>query len=235
MQNKILVIGDIHGRTIWKDILIKENPDKVIFLGDYATSHEGISPEQQLSNLIDILSYKEDNPDEVILLRGNHCLCELGYSWAECNPTEPKVQEVLSKSPLKERFLSLTQWIYIDENIKTVFSHAGISKVWMKENKINSIYDINYLEPSEIFEFTPDNYYDGSGYSITQPLTWIRPPSLLECNIDGWTQVVGHTPVSKIHYEKSPNGEEVWFCDNLGNKEYLVIDNNIFQSKTYAI
>ena len=31
---KIIILGDIHGRTIWKQIIEKENPDKIIFLGD---------------------------------------------------------------------------------------------------------------------------------------------------------------------------------------------------------
>lgn len=69
---KTLALGDIHGKTIWKDIIKKENPDKVIFLGDYVTTHEGISSEQQISNLEEILTYKEENSDKVILLRGNH-------------------------------------------------------------------------------------------------------------------------------------------------------------------
>ena len=41
---KIVVLGDIHGLTVWKDIIDKEQPDQVIFLGDYVSSHEGISP-----------------------------------------------------------------------------------------------------------------------------------------------------------------------------------------------
>lgn len=69
---KYLVLGDIHGRTIWKDIIAKENPDKIIFLGDYVSTHDGIPAEQQMSNLEDILNYKDENPDKVVLLRGNH-------------------------------------------------------------------------------------------------------------------------------------------------------------------
>lgn len=71
-MSKILVLGDTHGRPFWKEIIEKENPDKIIFLGDYVSTHEGISAEQQLSNLEEILTYKENNPDKVILLRGNH-------------------------------------------------------------------------------------------------------------------------------------------------------------------
>lgn len=230
---KILVLGDIHGRTIWKDIVTAENPNLTIFLGDYVTTHEDITPEQQLSNLSDILTYKEENLDSVILLRGNHCLESLGYYWAECYPTEPKVREKLSKSPLKDRFLSLTQWIYIYNNI--LFSHAGVSKVWMENNNIKDVNDINKLESSEVFAFTPDSLHDMSGYSVTQPPVWIRPVSLLECNVDGYTQIVGHTPIKKIHCEEAPNGEYIWLCDALGDKQYLLIDNGIFIPKRFTL
>ena len=76
-MGKILVLGDIHGRTCWADIIEKENPDKIIFLGDYVSPHENISSDQQCSNLEDILNYKEANPDKVILLRGNHKIFQI--------------------------------------------------------------------------------------------------------------------------------------------------------------
>ena len=76
-MEKILVLGDIHGRTCWADIIKKENPDKVIFLGDYVSTHDNISEEWQCSNLEDILNYKEANPDKVILLRGNHKIFQI--------------------------------------------------------------------------------------------------------------------------------------------------------------
>ena len=232
-MSKILVLGDTHGRTIWKFIIDKEAPDKVVFLGDYVTTHEGISAGIQLNNLEDILTFKEDFPGKIVLLRGNHDTQCLGYYWAECYPNEPKVKQVMAVDPLKSRFLSNTQWVYIDEKLKIIFSHAGISQVWMKENNINDVHDINSLSPSEIFGFTPDNPYDNSGYSVTQPPTWIRPASLLECNIDEYDQVVGHTPFKGITKEISPNGRVIWFCDTQGEGKYLVIDNNKFQPKTF--
>lgn len=232
-MEKILVLGDTHGRTIWKDIIEKENPDKVIFLGDYVTTHEDITAEQQISNLEEILSYKEENPEKVILLRGNHCLDCLGYYWAECYPNEPKVREVMSVDPLKSRFLSNTQWIYIDEELKIIFSHAGVSKVWMKENNINDIHDINSLPPSEVFGFTPDSPWDMCGDSKTQPPTWIRPQSLCRCNVEGWNQVVGHTPVKEVFNISGLNNENIWFCDCLSLSKYLVITDK-FNAKTYG-
>lgn len=69
---KLVILGDIHGRTCWKDIIEYEKPDKVIFLGDYVSTHHNISDDDQFNNLIGILNYKKENPEKVILLRGNH-------------------------------------------------------------------------------------------------------------------------------------------------------------------
>lgn len=233
-MSKILVLGDTHGRPFWKEIIEKENPDKIIFLGDYVSTHEGISAEQQLSNLEEILTYKENNPGKVILLRGNHDTQHLGYYWAECSGWDGQVWGAMSQSEFKERFLKLTQWVYIDEELKTIFSHAGVSDVWMKNSEIDSVHDINSLEPSELFGFTP-NYYDCYGDSETQPPVWIRPQALCKCNVKGWDQVVGHTPVRTIiNVGKSAKGKQnIWLCDALGVKQYLVIDNNEFQPKTF--
>lgn len=234
-MSKILVLGDTHGRPFWKEIIEKENPDKIIFLGDYVSTHEGISAEQQLSNLEEILTYKGNNPDKVILLRGNHDTQHLGYYWAECSGWDGQVWGVMSQSEFKERFLKLTQWVYIDEELKTVFSHAGVSDVWMKNSEIDSVHDINSLEPSELFGFTPNYYGDCYGDSETQPPVWIRPQALCKCNVKGWDQVVGHTPVRTIiNVGKSAKGKQnIWLCDALGVKQYLVIDNNEFQPKTF--
>lgn len=229
---KILCIGDIHGRTIWKDILDKEQPDKVIFLGDYVTSHDNISSDDQLRNLLEILALKEYNPNNTILLRGNHDIDMLGYYWAECYPPEPKVKQEMSNDPLKSRFLNLTRWIYIDEELKTVFSHAGISEYWLKEiAKLDSIYNINNQKPSEIFGFWSDSPFDIYGDSKTQPPTWIRPPILCKYNIKGWDQVIGHTRTCKgiVNVSKAAKyNQNIWLCDTLEDKEYLVINNREF-------
>lgn len=88
---KVLILGDIHGRKVWKEIIEKENADKIIFLGDYVSTHDGISEEEQIENLEEILSFKEENPEKVILLRGNHDVQHLGYYWARCSGHFPKV------------------------------------------------------------------------------------------------------------------------------------------------
>lgn len=231
MKGKVLVLGDIHGRTIWKDIIEEEHPDFIIFLGDYVSTHDNISSEQQISNLEDIISYKEDHLDSVILLRGNHDCQFLGYYWAECSGLDRTVLRYMSQPEFREKFLSLTQWIYVDN--KTIFSHAGVSQVWMDNSGIKDVNDINNLEPSELFGFNPDSPFDYSGNSITQPLTWIRPTSLAMCNVIGYDQVIGHTPIGKItNMKKETKGKQnIWLCDALGSDQYLVIENSIFDGR----
>ncbi len=226
-MSKTLILGDIHGRTIWQDIITKENPDKIIFLGDYVSTHDDITSEQQCSNLEDILNYKKDNIDKVILLRGNHDDQHLGYYWAQCSGFDKKVSEYLIS--VKNTFLDLTKWVHIENNV--VYSHAGISKVWLNNvAKIDDVTKINDLEPSEIFGFWPDSPLDYSGYSTTQPPTWIRPSSLATCNITDYDQVVGHTPVFKIVniYKECKGKRNIWLCDSLDNKEYLLIEDSNF-------
>lgn len=93
---------------------------------------------------------------------------------------------------------------------------------------------INDIKPCEIFGFISNNPFDYCGESETQPLTWIRPGILARCMIDGYTQVVGHTPVKRECvdvYQSTKNHQHLWLCDALAQKSYLVIENGEFKSK----
>ena len=253
---KIIVFGDIHGRNCWKDI-VKQHPnaDKYIFLGDYVSTHEDISSEVQCINLRDILDFKTANPDKVILLRGNHDMQHLGYSWAECSGYDRVVGNYMYD--IKNEFLSKTQWIYVDNNI--VYSHAGISEVWMKNIGLENIEDINKLEPSEKFGFWPCKMSDYSGDSPTQPLTWVRPWTLLDYSFGKYTYIVGHTGYNhkvrninedaiaaykesylfdkdsdhdKRVIDKWKQTNQIWCCDALPNEYIIVEDGKISVGKT---
>lgn len=238
---KILVLGDIHGRGCWEPIIEKENPDLTIFLGDYVSTHGLITEKQQIDNLERILQYKENNSDKVILLRGNHD-CESLYYWGECFPaTGPVVKSYMAKN--EERFLNNTQWIYLYKNI--CFSHAGVSSVWMKQKNLTRLEEINDLEPSEKFAFTPCKMSDYSGISVTQPPTWIRPYTLIDCAYKGYIYVVGHTNTGSLQNYKNEYIKtgfskqqdldklaDIWCCDTLP-KEYLIIKDDKFIVKQW--
>jgi hypothetical protein len=92
-ERKILTLGDIHGRSIWKNILFGSPEDfeswadldaesaannypvyeydKVIFVGDYVDSFS-ISNVEMKKNLEDIILLKRNMPERVELLLGNH-------------------------------------------------------------------------------------------------------------------------------------------------------------------
>ena len=69
----VIGIGDVHGRVIWKDIIKKESEANLfIFIGDYFDSREGYTSDQQIDNFRDIIEFKKQNINKVILLTGNH-------------------------------------------------------------------------------------------------------------------------------------------------------------------
>jgi predicted phosphodiesterase len=258
---KILVLGDVHGRSCWRDILAKENPDLTIFLGDFVTTHEGYTAEQQLTQLKAILELKEENPQKFIILRGNHDLDGLGYYWARCSPSAAGVQAEMSKDmDLGQWFLEESQWIHVREigGKKYIFAHAGVSVNWLTnilklnidtpENLASALGSINNMEPSEKFGFTGD-HWDCYGTHPDQSCTWIRPDTLCEYGPADYSQVVGHTGTYSdcqrrqfldISY-KEEDGEryavykesdrDLWMCDALQQKAYLIIENDKFIPK----
>ena len=77
---KILIVPDVHGRDFWREA-IKEDYDKIVFLGDYLDHYYGESTrEHDIETLKDIIDIKKSNPDKVILLIGNH---DCPYIWKE--------------------------------------------------------------------------------------------------------------------------------------------------------
>lgn len=239
---KIVVLGDIHGRLIWNDILeAEENIDLVIFLGDYVSTHdEEVTSEQQLANLEDILEHKRDNMDKIILLRGNHDIQHMGYPWAKCSGFDA---EVMKNFP-KETFTELTQWCHIMNlpvkfngevtERQIIFSHAGISAKWLENNEL-CINEINDLPIDERWKFTPDNFNDWSGESISQPPTWIRPASLAASWPEGNPiQIVGHTGYGKIfkpEFHSPLDKIDLFLCDALEQKQYLVYEDGVITAR----
>lgn len=216
-NGRYLILGDLHCRSIWKDIVAKEDYDKIVFLGDYLPPREIVldDPTDACGFLYDVLDFKDKNPDKVILLRGNHDNDALGYYWARCYPSvHPNVARYCRTEDVRNWFLRNTQWVYRIPNTNIVCSHAGIGEKFLdnvcrhfkrQEGWDFNIYDqdelidhINDIEPCELFGFTDNNPFDTGGESPSQPCTWIRPYTLLGCGIKEIIHVVGHTPTEHI-------------------------------------
>lgn len=220
---KILCLGDTHGNPLWKEIINKETFDKVVFIGDYFDSFD-FTGEQQLSNYLDIIEYKKNNLDKVILLIGNH-----DYHYLDVDEQYSGFQQDFANQfnyVLKEN-LHLHQMCYKYENF--IFTHAGVSNTWLKNNGYNNeeinefINDLFKHKPLS-FKFTPGRNYSNTGDDVTQSPIWIRPKSLNQDKLENYYHIIGHT------YQKTLNNtyyKYIYLIDTINSsKEYLIIMND---------
>lgn len=224
---KTILLGDTHGRTIWKDIVAKESFNKIVFIGDYFDTHEGINAEQQCNNFLDIIAYSKANPGKVIMLIGNH-----DFHYMDIVNEYYSGYQSGAASQIKYLLESNRDYLQMayQVNDTTLATHAGVSKTWLANQRFQgdsieqTVNDLWRYTPS-VFRFTSGDNYDDTGDDVTQTPIWIRPNSLSKDGI-GMNQIVGHTMVQKIN---PPEGDraEFWMIDALGtSKEYLIVEDN---------
>jgi len=242
---KTLILGDIHGRNIWKDIIeSEEGLDHIIFMGDYFDSFD-IPGIDQLHNFKEILRFKEETDIKVTMLIGNHDHHYLipNEQYSGFQPSmEWNFVDVLKKN------LHHLQIAYQHGNF--IFTHAGISPIWLDKHisgwsKSTAVDLIN-----ELYEFQPEKFnfstleYDAYGNSRFQGPLWIRERALMKSNKgdDGfkknYIQIVGHTPHEDIfksfEASKKSRGSKYYFVDALENGGYAIIENGNIIPKQYS-
>jgi hypothetical protein len=250
-HKKIMTIGDIHGRSTWKDILFGgetefflwrksvednwlgsngkqdfEEYDKIIFVGDYCDSFDKTN-EEILTNLKDIILFAKTYPDKVVLLLGNHDVHYIVHNEC-CSGYRGEMRADLNE--LFKENEDLFKMAYLDEYnngsfmIKTLWTHAGVTKGWYSEllKDVNSpSYRLNdFFIGSEnwsidklinvSWKMRVVNIFNVDAHSGGNDLwagpIWVRPTILREFNLEGYNQVVGHTPQGSI----------IEFCPLLG-------------------
>ena len=250
MVNKTIVIGDIHGRNVWKKIVEHEDADKIIFIGDYFDSRDGIPVSDQINNFVDILNYKKNSGKEVIMLIGNHdfhYMRSIDETYSGYNAgARPAIEAVLEEN--KEHL----QIAYQDGEF--LFSHAGVSSVFLDQIKKYLFIDeiptdtiagvLNMVFKAKPFLFGFGKLRDSSfnlnpyGDNKEQSPIWIRPRSLFKANHDTLRteviQVVGHTQVERMDIDGKATGNRYFLIDCLGTSgQYLIIENNKVTSNSY--
>lgn len=221
---KSIIIGDIHGRDIWLDI-IDQPFDRVIFLGDYVDTHHHISGLEQIDNLRSIIAFKEANPTKVTLLIGNHDY----HYFPEIGQTGTSgYQPTMAKSFEYEfdTYRNFFQIATVDQGV--VCSHAGITKTWLQDVDINHLEIHSTVDQiNDLFRGKPRkfNFYldDTSWYgdNIHQSPIWVRPDALVRDSINA-AQVVGHTTQNSINTTLG----KLYLIDTLGtSQEYLIISD----------
>ena len=241
---KTVVIGDVHGRSLWKLIVNQEqDADRIIFIGDYFDSFD-IKGEEQLNNFLDIIEFKKSTDKEVIMLIGNH---DYHYFPEVGDNGTSGYQSMFSYQirPVLDTNREHLQMAYqFDEYL---FSHAGVSSKFMDSVfgvdgwKVETIVE----QLNELFKYKPLTFQFGEAVSIKklsyldpygdneeQSPIWIRPRSLMAANRDTLhkqvIQVVGHTGVRKLDLvgsQKSAGGRYYLIDCQETTGEYLIINN----------
>jgi len=232
---KTVFIGDVHGRSIWKDIVAQEKPDRVIFIGDYFDSFD-IEPVEQQYNFKEIIEFKKKGECEVILLIGNHDYHYFpgGESYSGYRSGAAPVNRQLLKDNE-----DLMQMAYEFDGI--LCTHAGVGADWLTyQNKYEKGVDPGSVSDfiNAIWKHQPNRFMfygiDPYGNSKTQTPIWIRPQALLAGNRDSflktdYIQVVGHTKVRKMDIEGKATGGRYYFIDTFDTTNtYLIYENNKF-------
>ena len=187
---KILINPDIHGRVFWKySIEHKDEFDKIIFLGDYLDAYSPDLLVNEKDNFKEIIQFKKDNLDKVILLLGNH----------DCHYINSKILHSSRYNPFKASIyhklfndnLDLFQLVYIYN--KYLFSHAGVYEEWLKMCDLNLDNLINYDLDKLASHLNVLDYYRG-GYGNVGSCIWadIRD-SETEKLLKGYYHIFGHT------------------------------------------
>ncbi len=204
---KILSIGDLHGRDVWElfaDLkILTETPqldteyDKYIFIGDYTDSFVKTNVEI-IHNLKRLIQLKENYPDKVVLLLGNHDLQYLnGYARHGCSGFRSEAFFDLNELLRSKR--DLFQAAYQEGSI--VWTHAGIHRGWYQYEfpytSVKIADDLNGAFLQNVDCMFDCGFKRGGNKNQGGPF-WADKHETSTKPLKGISQVIGHTPVDKI-------------------------------------
>ena len=199
---KVLIVPDVHGRKFWhKAMEMIDEVDQVVFLGDYLDPYprEEITFEDALMEFEGILAFKEDYPDKVVLLVGNHDMHYIKTEFMNCSRLN-----VRRRQEIHDLFISNIDKLQLVHEIDNyLFSHAGVYLEWTKRYAIT-------LE--ELFDFKKflggrwntleDVSYERGGWCKVGSCIWadIRESVTNELPAMFKKQIVGHTQMESNPY-----------------------------------
>lgn len=211
----IIVISDIHASNRWREMLgRRKEDDEVIFLGDYFDRRgHGPFAASQVENFLDICAYARKHAQTTLLL-GNH---DYNYTpWAKADVSWEPDARTISAALMAN--LNMIQIVAIRNNLpkQTIFSHGGLTMTFMADNGLREPEEVNKLwqrEP-EAFEWIPADPYTGKRSNIYgddpwQSPIWARTRALYEDGLQGYDQVVGHTPVPEPEEFQTRYGDTI--------------------------
>lgn len=228
-----IAIGDIHGLTNWKDIVNdpKNEGCRFVFLGDYMDPYEVIHPYDLLNNLHDIIDFKLKHMEDVILLLGNH---DMHYIHPQAiKGTRYNYGIANDIAAIFKEHRSLFQ--YACQEGKTIYTHAGISNDWWKNDfmplvdKSSLRYDNDILDVASLLNNANEqqlkamfqiSFWRG-GFHENGGIFWADKNETIDNPLKGYHQVVGHTRVRSVQTNSTNSNTQITFCDCLSSGAFF--------------
>jgi hypothetical protein len=220
-----IAIGDIHGLSAWKNI-VEETPHvRYVFLGDYTDPYHPMRDRDIIDNLQDILNFKLTNPEDVILLFGNHDLHYFTEDIYISSRFNIRIASQLGKIFVENAHLF--QFAFQDGNY--LFTHAGVSQEWFYNDfkgdiSRNIAMQINNPTPEQVHSLCRCGEARGGHSGDYGGIFW-ADISELDNPLPPYIQIVGHNQVTDI-VERENNGGKIIFCDCLSRGKYLFIEED---------
>ena len=263
---KILIVPDVHARDFWVEPVndVLENSDAhIIFLGDYLDPYnheweeEDVDPQKKaIITLKNIIKLKQEHPDRITLLFGNH---DSGYMFGDdfwCSRMDYKHKYMISKLFLDNYDLFQVAEIREVNGKKFVFSHAGISREYVKlfmcseDDTLPTIDEVVEILNKGVTERTRDvlvplslysSYRGRSGFSFGSPIwsdirEWIgkhpdSTPFEGVVNILGHTQLNGDEAINIKGRIYDLDVRQCFFIDSLGEVNYWDSNKPVEENK----
>ena len=227
IDERLFIIPDVHGRSFWRDAVKRHPEGNFIFLGDYLDPYpsEEIEDKEAVQGLRDIIQFKKDHPNKVILLWGNH---DLHYLY----PDELLGWRYDADNAERNAHLfwdnqELFQIAHETEagGKRFLFSHAGVSRLWLNyrfpnlkdEDVTAELLNDMVGYPDFMAALGDVSFHRGGGKPFGSMIWADINDQIVETNhLPGVIQVFGHTQLSMpINYE------DVLFCLDCRQVFYL--------------
>lgn len=205
---RTLTIPDLHGRSGWQQLDL-EPYDKVVFTGDYVDSYE-FPDEVIYANLQAVIALKEQNPDRVELLLGNHDIQYFYYPDFRCSGFRPSAQPALTAFFQEHQALfnvAFGEGCYL-------WTHAGLSAGWhqLALPHLQPLLPETATEPAVALAAALNKLaitdtgrqllhqvgVSRGGFAAFGGVTWADQTETVGNHLPGFHQLVGHTPVRQI-------------------------------------
>lgn len=168
----MIIIPDIHGRTFWKNAVGGRENDEILFLGDYVdpyTSAEGIAQCEGMNMLLDIIEFKKQHMNNVILLLGNHDLSYVSNQFPKCR-YDNKNADSIKKALTDNLPLFKIAHEKVIAGKRYIFTHAGILPHWWKKNEAT----LGQLKYENAVETLNSKFADGILYAALSDVSYFR-------------------------------------------------------------